>query len=227
MKEGLIERNPTAGIGFKVPDSDLKVLNPEEVKILLSEARATDHRFYPVWVVALMTGCRSGELFALTWSDIDLDGKLIYVNKQWTNKNGITHTKTQRSRVVPINDGLLNFLRELKVKADPDNSHVLPRLKEWENGEQAQVLRAFCTGVGITPVRFHDLRATFITNLLTAGVSLARVMAIVGHSQIKTTNGYLRKAGVDVKDVTQQLQYQVPDNAEGQLLNFPQIQEVQ
>ena len=70
--------------------------------------------------------------------------------------------------------------------------------------------RDFCVSIGVTPVKFHDLRATFITNLLSRGVSLAQVMAVVGHNQLKTTNSYLRKAGVEVKGVTDHLGYKLP-----------------
>jgi integrase len=97
---------------------------------------------------------------------------------------------------------------------------VLPRLVEWNNGDQAEVLREFCEAIGITSVKFHDLRATFITNLLARGESLARVMAIVGHTQLKTTNVYLRKAGVDIQGGTDKLGYSLPSETMGELLNL-------
>lgn len=215
VEEGILDRNPCAGIRVNVPEVDQKVLTKTEVGIFLQEAKLTDHRFYPIWAMALMTGMRSGELFALKWTDIDFDGKTISVSKQWTNKNGFGPTKTQRSRVVPISNALLKFLKELKIKAGNQSEFVLPQMPEWENGEQARITREFCAAIGITPVKFHDLRATFITNLLARGESLARVMAIVGHSQIKTTNGYLRKAGVDVQGATEKLGYDLPDEVVG------------
>lgn len=91
-----------------------------------------------------MTGMRSGEMYALKWTDIDLESKLISVTKQWTNKNGIGPTKTQKSRVVPISQDLLGFLKELKLKAENNSDFVLPRLKEWEHGAQSQVTKEFC-----------------------------------------------------------------------------------
>ena len=214
VEEGALDRNPCSGIQVKVAEVEQKVLTPAEVEIFLRGAGQTRHRFYAVWVFALMTGMRSGEMFALQWADIDFEARIISVSKQWTNKNGIGPTKTQKNRVVPISDDLLQFLRELKLKCG-NAEHVLPRLSEWENGEQALVTRGFCRAIGITPVKFHDLRATFITNLLARGVSLARVMAIVGHTEIKTTNGYLRKAGVDLKGVTNELGYRVPKESAG------------
>ncbi|MFN3697106.1 MAG: tyrosine-type recombinase/integrase [Pseudobdellovibrio sp.] len=210
VEEGCIDRNPCVGIQVKVAEVEQKVLTNTEVEIFLREAHITQHRFFPMWYVALTTGMRSGELLALTWKDIDFDADIISVSKQWNNKTGFGATKTQRNRIVPISEDLKNYLQELKLKSLPEAEFVLPHLPEWLNGEQARITREFCQSLKITPVKFHDLRATFITNLLSRGVPLARVMAIVGHSQLKTTNGYLRKAGVDVKGATEALGYKMP-----------------
>jgi integrase len=195
-----------------------KVLTNEEAKIFLREAKITQHRFYEVWALALFTGMRSGELFELRWTDVDLEARIISVKRQWTSKAGVGPSKTKNTRQVPISDDLLLFLKEQKLKSQSD--HVLPRLDEWENGEQAQVTRHFCEMLGITSVKFHDLQATFITNLLARGESLARVMAIVGHTQIKTTNVYLRLAGVDVKGGTDKLGYQIPADQTASVLQL-------
>jgi integrase len=220
VEEGVLQRNPCVGIKVRVPEALQKVLTPSEADLFLREARLANHRFYPVWVVALMTGMRSGELYALKWTDVDFDGRMISVSRAWNSKCGITPTKTRRSRVVPISDDLLAFLRECKLKHGADSEYVLPRLGEWTQGEQAKVTREFCQAVGITKVRFHDLRATFITNLLSRGESLARVMSIVGHCELKTTNGYLRKAGVDVHGGTDKLSYKIPKLEEAKLIPF-------
>lgn len=226
VEDGMIDRNPAVGLTVRVPEVDQKVLTTSEVETFLSEAKTTQHRFYPIWVAALMTGMRSGELFGLEWNDIDFENRIIRVTKQWTSKSGFGPTKTQKARVVPISESFSVFLKEWKLKRDPSVNFVLPQLSEWICGEQAKVTREFCAAIGITPVKFHDLRATFITNLLASGVSLARVMAIVGHTQIKTTNGYLRKAGVEIKGATEELTYSVPTTAAGVVLkmaNYPKL----
>jgi len=222
VEEGILHRNPCTGISIKVPEADQKVLTNAEVEIFLKEARITNQRFYPIWVIALMTGMRSGELFALRWTDIDFDGRRILVSKQWTSKNGFSSTKTQRSRLVPVSEDLLTFLKELKLKRGTEE-FVLPHPREWQTGEQARMTREFCMSIGITPIKFHDLRATFITNLLARGESLARVMSIVGHSQLKTTNGYLRKSGVEIQGGTDRLGYKLPKESEAQILTFTRI----
>jgi integrase len=220
MEEGVLIKNPCMGIQVRVPEVEQKVLTNTEVGIFLKEAKLTQHRCYPMWVSALSTGMRSGELFALKWTDLDFEGKTIAVTKQWTSRNGFCPTKTQKNRVVPISEDYLKFLKELKLKCDPNAEFVLPRMIEWENGEQAKITREFCVAIGITPIKFHDLRATFITNLLARGESLARVMAVVGHTQIKTTNGYLRRAGVDVKGVTDSLGFSIPEDSLGSVISI-------
>lgn len=217
VEEGILARNPSIGVKVTVPETDQKVLTNSEVEIFLKEAKAYNHRFYPIWVMALLTGMRSGEMYALKWSDVDLDVGIITVKRQWTSKNGFGPTKTQRSRAVPIAEDLSKFLKELKLKND-GSEFVLPQLPEWTQGAQAEVTREFCEAIQITSIKFHDLRATFITNLLTRGETLARVMSIVGHSQIKTTNVYLRKAGIDVQGATDKLGYGVPQDISGQVI---------
>lgn len=213
MEEGHLDRNPCIGIKVRVPEPVQKVLTAVEADLFLREAKEVNHRFYPVWAMALMTGMRSGELYALKWTDIDLEARTISVSKAWNSKIGITPTKTRRSRIVPISGSLLVFLRERQMRHGAESEFALPRLEEWYGGEQARVTREFCVGIGITSVKFHDLRATFITNLLACGESLGRVMSIVGHSELKTTNEYFRKAGVDVQGGTDKLSYKLPNES--------------
>ncbi len=52
-------------------------------------------------------------------------------------------------------------------------------------------------------------------DLLSRGESLARVMAIVGHSDMETTNVYLRKDGIELKDGTEKLGYKIPKGNHG------------
>lgn len=214
VDEGIIPRNPAKGIAIKVPQTMQKVLTAREVDKLLELAKETNHIFYPVWGFALQTGMRSGEMYALRWTDIDAEAGIISVNKQWTSKDGFHELKTDDWRVVPISSDLKSLLLEIKANNSVESEFVLPRLQAWTRGEQAKVLREFCLSAGITSVKFHDLRATFITNMLAQGVALVKVMAIVGHKQMETTDVYLRLAGVEIKGATESLGYTVPKEQE-------------
>ncbi len=220
VEEGVLNRNPAVGIKVKTADANQKVLNKSELNILLKQAKSVQHRFYYHWAFAILTGMRSGEMHCLRWTDVDLEGGFIKISKSWTRLNGEGPTKTSKNRVCPISKECRKLLQELKIKS-ASSPYVLPRLWEWDHGVQAAVLRDFCKGIGISPVAFHDLRATFITQMLNNGAPLAKVMAIVGHSSLKTTQGYLRLCGKDVEGATEALEIQLPDAvSEAKVLEF-------
>lgn len=219
LDNGKMDRNPALGLIVKVPESPKKVLTNSEAEAFLRQARLTNHRFFPIWAMALFTGCRSGELYALKWTDVDMEARTISVSRSWNSKNGFTSTKNQKSRMVPISDELMVFLKKLRMERGKEE-FVLPHLQEWTRGEAAKVTKVFCKAIGVTDIRFHDLRATFITNLLARGVPLAVVMSIVGHADMETTNVYLRQAGVEIQGGTDKLGYKIPSEQNAQLLQL-------
>jgi integrase len=210
IEEGLLVRNPAIGIRVRCEEANQAVLNINEVAILLRSAKRVEHRFYPHWMLALLTGMRSGELYSLRWTDVDLVDNKITISRAWTKMNGEGPTKTAKSRVCPLSKECRKFLDELRATGSSKDDFVLPRLWEWDQGDQAKILKSFCREVGITEVKFHDLRATFITQMLNNGVALSKVMAIVGHSSLKTTQGYLRLSGKDIEGATEGLNIQIP-----------------
>ena len=226
LEEGVIDKNPVRGITITLPSPKQKVLTAQEADKLLREAKICNHRFYFHWAVALFTGMRNGEIYALRVSDVDLEAGIIHVSKQFTSKDGLHETKTNLSRVVPIADELKPLLKWLmfkggyketlwKWKDEAKKERVsfiwdnllLPRVREWRQGDQSRLLRDFCRGMNIPEIKFHDLRATFITNMLSKSVALNVVMSIVGHRRIATTDIYNRLAGVGVKGSTNKLSY--------------------
>ena len=210
IEENLLTRNPAAGVRVRCAEVNQAILNKSEISTLLEKARAAEHRFFPHWSLALLTGMRSGELYSLRWTNIDFVTGKISISKAWTSKNGEGPTKTAKSRVCPLSKECRKFLLELQSEPQAHPEFVLPRLWEWDQGEQAKHLKQFCREIGITEIKFHDLRATFITQMLNNGVALSKVMAIVGHSNLKTTQGYLRLSGKDVEGATEELGITVP-----------------
>src|SRR5690606_18248159 len=119
----------------KAPD----ILSLEEIRKFLSTAKALDHQWYPIWAFAILTGMRSGELHALTWEQIDLEKNLILVDRSYdSNVKAVGPTKGRYWRTVPINGSLRNLILDLKQNLNLINSgFVLPRIKDWDNGDQA------------------------------------------------------------------------------------------
>lgn len=154
-----------------------RILSVEEEKILLSECSA---HLRPIVVTALNTGMRKGEILNLEWSQVDLSGKRIRVEK----------TKSGRTRFVDVNSVLAKELAVLKKKTE-NSGHVF--VNSGTGRPFVDVKKAFrgaCRRAGIPDLRFHDLRHTFATRLVERGVDLITVKEILGHSTVRITERY-------------------------------------
>ena len=205
LEKGYIQKNPTPLMKFKICNKIKQVLKEEQVRILLNTAKEMNVEWYPHWALALYTGMRNGELYALTWDKINLEKRLIKVNCSWNNKGGFKSTKSGDDRFVEIAPRLVKILQELKQETI--SNFVLPRIDKWDKGEQARELRMFLAGLGLPSVRFHDLRATWATIMLSNGIAPIKVMKMGGWKDIKTMQVYTRLAGIDIRGITENLTF--------------------
>tara|TARA_R110002072_G_scaffold534_8_gene4299 strand:- start:51958 stop:53091 length:1134 start_codon:yes stop_codon:yes gene_type:complete len=207
VEEGLISggiKSPVHGLVIESEKNKYKpILTLNEVKKLMYEAQLREHPWRHIWAIALLTGMRSGELFALTWDDIDFDNNIIRITKSYSPRiRGIKSTKNSEWRNAHISKELKQVLIELKQN-HYSGENVLPRLSGWNCGLAGNALRAFLIRIGIDKyVTFHTLRACFATHVLASGVEPTKVMKMGGWADFKTFQIYIRMAGVDVKGVT-------------------------
>lgn len=202
-----------------------QVLSLTEIQKLLETAKRMDHDWYCIWFMALHTGMRSGELYALEWSDIEFETRMISCSKSYNGRlKKIKSTKAGYWRKIPMSPEVESLLRSLYSKKLPTESHVLPRIEMWKRGEAAKVLREFCEAIGITSINFHALRACFATHLLNSGVSSPVVKKICGWTDEKVMTRYIRLAGIDVRGSTDGLRFQIPEvsdtNGESTVIDF-------
>lgn len=220
LEKGYINRSPVPVLKFRIGDKLKGVLNLEQARILLEKAKAFNHEWYPHWCLALYTGMRTSELYPLTWDKIDLDNRKIWVTCSWTKKDGFKDmTKSGEDRILEIAPNLDYILKELKLR-NSDSVYVLPRIDKWDKGEQARELRTFLEGIGLPRIRFHDLRASWATILLSMGVEPIKVMKMGGWKDLKTMQIYIRKAGVDIKGITNNLDIHNPSFESAKILSF-------
>lgn len=136
----------------------------------------------PMIVLALHCGLRRGELFSLGWSDIDLKRATLIVR-------GVV-AKSGKTRVLPLNAAALEALKAWREQSR-DTDLVFP---SKETGERLDNVKKLWAGLrketGID-ARWHDMRHTFASRLLTAGASIEIVRELMGHSDIATTAIYL------------------------------------
>lgn len=184
-----------------------EILTQKQISQFLRLAKEFDHPWFAIWFLAIHTGARSGELYALLWCDIDFEGQRIFINKSYSKRtNSIGPTKAGYWRDVPINSELMKFLKELRLQSS-GRENVLPHLTDWTRGEQAKILRAFLAQVGLPQVKFHTLRACFATHLLRHKVAPVIVMKICGWKDLETMQRYIRLAGIEVEDATDSLKF--------------------
>lgn len=203
--------NPAAKVGReRVRNARDRWLTFDEesrlLKACLSRPKNTSLKKAPVkgiWLkeiilFALNTGMRQDEILSLAWSEVDLLRRTVTVLK---SKNG-------EKRTIPLNQKMTDLLKKKGSVRRADSSFVFPSLSGTKIIRR-NLLRAFYASVeraGITGFRFHDLRHTFATRLVQAGVDLYKVAKLLGHKDIRMTQRYAHhypeslRDGVEVLD---------------------------
>jgi integrase len=190
-----IPSNPAADV--RVPkmartDDPWTWLKPHEVETLIGHEKLPPYQ-RAVFTAAIYTGAREGELFALRWRDVDLDGARLILRASWRKprKNG----KVLSVPLLPAAvEALRTWRRErpalpaaLVFPGDDGAPHVKGYDAQWASRWKA------ATGTR-DDVRFHDFRHTCAASLVSGAWgrawSLEEVKELLGHSSIKVTERY-------------------------------------
>lgn len=146
----------------------------------------TDH-ITPIVLLALNTGLRRGELLHLRSHDIDLQRRILTVRGE--------DTKTRQTRHVPLNSEAANVLRVWAPPLCDGEEYV------FGGAEQLKPLVAIrktwvavIQAAAVNRFRFHDLRHTFASKLVMAGVDLNTVRELLGHKSVAMTLRYAHLA---------------------------------
>ncbi len=132
---------------------------------------------------------------------MNLELRQIKVKTSWTKADGYKATKGNADRILEIPLPLLPTLIELQKNAH-GREFVLPRIREWDHGEQARHLKPLLKLLELPNICFHDLRSSWATLLLVKGTPAPVVMFMGGWENLKTMMIYLRKSGMQVKNST-------------------------
>jgi len=183
IRNSKLENNPMKHIKLlKENNKRDRIVSKEELAELLKES---PEHLKPIIIAAHETGMRAGEIFSLTWEQVDLKNRLIKLNPE--------QTKTNEGRKIPISSLLERTLSQHKRKTGP--------VFDYKGKSIQSVKRSFhkaCKKAGIQNFRFHDFRHTFVTNMRKAGKQDRVIMAITGH---KTMSMLTRYDTVDEEDL--------------------------
>jgi len=165
-----------------------RVLSEEEEKRLF---RTAAPHLRPILTCALRTGMRYSEILSLKWENCDLSEREITIRAE-SNKSG-------KKRVIPIGNRLHSELVIL-WELNREKSEYAFLYLDTKTGKQRPVKtvrKAFvnaCRRAGIEDFRFHDLRHTFGSRLVSRGADPVSVKDILGHANLRTTEVYLHSS---------------------------------
>jgi integrase len=185
-----------------VPKEEMRTLSPQETRRLLETA--SGDRLEALYVLAVTTGMRQGELLGLKWQDVALEAETLRVRRTLTRHGGkmaLGEPKTKKSRrTIHLTEAAVQALKA-------HSNHQLEEVEQLGDAYQDQGL-VFTTQVGtlINPtnlrkrsfapllnktglphIRFHDLRHTCATLLLSRNVHPKFVQELLGHATIVIT----------------------------------------
>lgn len=198
LREELVVRNICNSVRKpRVPRVEINAMTQEQINAFLGAARAD--RLYALYVLALSTGLRFGELLGLQRKDVDLKaGYLSVCHTLIPDEDGnleLATTKTRGSRrKIDLSPSVVRVLHEHRERALALGRSASPYLFCDRNGKplrQENVRRRSYEKIleraKLPHFRFHDLRHSAASLLLAQGVPAKVVQERLGHSSIKTT----------------------------------------
>lgn len=171
---------------------EIQALTRTQARAFLDACKG--HRLEPLYVLALDTGARPGELLALHWSDIDMVKGTVTISKALEEIDGVkfrikepkTAAGRRRIKLSPMSIEALSRLPH----PESDCPLFTTRSGGWlsQPGLYAKVFKPMCRKAGLPDtIRPYALRHTSATLLLQAGVNIKTVSVRLGHENVETT----------------------------------------
>ena len=159
---------------------------------------------YHLFVIALNTGMRKGELAGLCWDKVDFQRSMIEVGRIRDRHGLRCTTKTGIVRHVPMNDVVKATLLKLFGKANSNFVFIRPN---GDSIEAQHIYRDFIKAQKIAKIerliRFHDLRHCFASHIMMNGGNLYDLQKVLGHTKIDMTQIYAHLSPEHLAGVTQ------------------------
>jgi len=174
--------NPARGIERNQETKRHRYLSADELaRLTIALAQHPDRQAANVFRLLLLTGARRGEVLTFRWDDLDLTAGV------WVKPGATTKQKTIHR--VPLSASARQLIAELHQDRGESN-YVFPGRVGGHRVEIKAAWSAVCRAAQIKGLRIHDLRHSFASQLVSSGISLPIIGALLGHSTPTTTHRY-------------------------------------
>ncbi len=197
VKWGMVPRNVCDAVDPpRVLKADIHALTSEQVAVLLETANG--NRLEALYVLAVASGMRLGEMFGLQWSDVNLEDDAVTIRHTLLELSGkltLAEPKTAKSRRrVELPEMAVRALLQHRKRMVAEGHAASPWVFCNQHGGplrrshfHRQDFKPLLKKADLPDIRFHDLRHTSATLLLSQGVHPKIVQERLGHSQISVT----------------------------------------
>jgi integrase len=184
LRWGLMAENPFKKVPLvHIPEQQPTYLSKEEFQTLLSVVREPWLR--EIFLIAVCTGLRRGELLNLTWKDVDFQRRLLNIQSGENFK-----TKAGKRRSVPMSQVVCQLLLA-RAQRSFDGFVFTVNGRRVVEYFVSHRFKACVRAAGLNEkLHFHSLRHTFATWLVQNGVNIYEVQKLLGHSNISVTQIY-------------------------------------
>lgn len=185
-----LSENPTINLDLPaIRTGRDRVARPAEAEALVQAVPARDRA---LWAMALYAGLRLGELQALDWQQVDLEARLIRVERGWDRHERSFIAPKSRSgrRRVPMSETLRHYLlahRLLQGQAGQGRLFVNDRGGAFDSSTVTERARRAWAKAGLEAIGLHECRHTFASLMIAAGVNFKALSAYMGHAGVAIT----------------------------------------
>lgn len=202
VSRGFADKNPFQGYKkLKVDAQKYQYWEASEMELFLE--RCKNNHYFQVFLFALNTGMRRGEICGLTWDDVTFiseDQARITFSEQLTPDGTRQGLKGHTTRTLMLNGVLSSMLHKMQsgsgyifqdTRGNPINPNHLSRI--WKDVQREVGMKKL--------IKFHGARHSYASLLASKGISIEKIAKILGHKDTKVTQVYSHLSQTDIDKV--------------------------
>ena len=198
VRHKMIDHNPVSDAERPRTEKDariISVLTPDQIRAFLDATPI--QKYKTLFMVAVMSGARQGEILGLKWSDVDFERKQLHINRTYNHGRFFTPKTAVSKRAIDLAPAVIRELAAWKLASGAQGDDLIfpsDRNREEPMIYQTDALVYFkraLNAAGLHKIRFHDLRHTYASLLIDQGENIKYIQSQLGHATpMMTLNVY-------------------------------------